>query len=147
MLLLFFKRGRPFSCKRRLSISFFFFNSSKLFLYFFFLLVVINDRTLLVFSPFTERLQSSVGLLLVDTRGGRGVGRAAVALRVSSFQFFLITGKREKKNLTERWRRGCSSLCLSPLLCSFLFLSLKKESPDGCKAKNHKYWVPSFGEF
>lgn len=29
----------------------------------------------------------------------------------------------------------------------FLFVSLKKESPDGCKAKNHKYWVPSFGEF
>lgn len=28
-----------------------------------------------------------------------------------------------------------------------LFFSLKKESPDGCKAKNHKYWVPSFGEF
>lgn len=27
-----------------------------------------------------------------------------------------------------------------------LFFSLKKESPDGCKAKNHKYWVPSFGE-
>lgn len=32
-------------------------------------------------------------------------------------------------------------------LFSFLFFSLKKESPDGCKAKNHKYWVPSFGEF
>lgn len=29
----------------------------------------------------------------------------------------------------------------------FFFFSLKKESPDGCKAKNHKYWVPSFGEF
>lgn len=29
----------------------------------------------------------------------------------------------------------------------FSFFSLKKESPDGCKAKNHKYWVPSFGEF
>lgn len=29
----------------------------------------------------------------------------------------------------------------------FLVVSLKTESPDGCKAKNHKYWVPSFGEF
>lgn len=29
----------------------------------------------------------------------------------------------------------------------FVCFSLKKESPDGCKAKNHKYWVPSFGEF
>lgn len=27
-----------------------------------------------------------------------------------------------------------------------LFYFFEKESPDGCKAKNHKYWVPSFGE-
>lgn len=33
---------------------------------------------------------------------------------------------------------------LSTLL--FFLLSLEKETPDGCKAKNHKYWVPSFGE-
>lgn len=28
----------------------------------------------------------------------------------------------------------------------FLFYFFEKESADGCKAKNHKYWVPSFGE-
>lgn len=28
----------------------------------------------------------------------------------------------------------------------FSVVCLKRESPDGCEAKNHKYWVPSFGE-
>lgn len=74
-----------------------------------------------------------------------------MAVRVSSFQF-LMTKKMLMKEDGEA--------VFSPLVSSrfflfffllfvlfFLFVSLKKESPDGCKAKNHKYWVPSFGEF
>lgn len=64
----------------------------------------------------------------------------------------------DKKNANERGQGSCFlsprvlpfllfSFFLLLFILSFLFVSLKKESPDGCKAKNHKYWVPSFGEF
>lgn len=74
---------------------------------------------------------------------------AVMDVRGSSFQF-LMTKKKCKGKRTEE----LFSCFLSPLVSfrSFdfiLFFSvvcLKTESPDGCKAKNHKYWVPSFGE-
>lgn len=78
--------------------------------------------------------------------GDRGGERAEIAVRVSSFQFLMT------KNANEGDAGGHGKTAVfSPRFLFFLFLyvvfSLKKESPDGCKAKNHKYWVPSFGEF
>lgn len=74
---------------------------------------------------------------------------AVVDVRGSSFQF-LMTKKCKGKGMEELF-----SSFLSPLVSFrsfdcfifiFQFFCLKTESPDGCKAKNHKYWVPSFGE-
>lgn len=78
--------------------------------------------------------------------GDKGGEWAVIAVRVSSFQF-LIT-----KNANEgtEGSLGKAARFLPPSPPPFFFnfvFSLKKESPDGCKAKNHKYWVPSFGEF
>lgn len=77
-----------------------------------------------------------------------------MAVRVSSFQF-LMTKKMLMKEDGELFfffsPRVLPFLSFLFFCCClfwfFLFVSLKKESPDGCKAKNHKYWVPSFGEF
>lgn len=80
--------------------------------------------------------------------GDKGGERAVFAVCVSSFHFFF------KANETGVW--GYYPLLASDFFsfffCSFLFVFFfnfcffEKESPDGCKAKNHKYWVPSFGE-
>lgn len=75
--------------------------------------------------------------------GDKGGEWAVIAVRVSSFQFLNTKDANEGTEGVVRRRVFSSSFSLSSFFC----FSLKNESPDGCKAKNHKYWVPSFGEF
>lgn len=82
--------------------------------------------------------------------GDKGGEWTVIAVRVSSFQFLITKNANEGAESCEKASVLSSlPLFLQVLFCLFLFsfFSLKKESPDGCKAKNHKYWVPSFGEF
>lgn len=115
----------------------------------FLFLVVKPDCKFFCFS--VERLHS-VGLLLVHAWGDKGGEWAVMAVRVSSFQFLMTKKMLMKADGGAVFFSSVSSrfflfffLLFVLLFC--LFVSLKKESPDGCKAKNHKYWVPSFGEF
>lgn len=81
-----------------------------------------------------------------EVGGGQVGGRGRTRLIIPVFN--------DKKMLMKKDGGALFLFSLSPLVSSrsfdlifFLVVSLKKESPDGCKAKNHKYWVPSFGEF
>lgn len=139
MLLLYFWRGTSlFSCNQLFPLFYIcfitFFCIKQKFSYFCILFSCGKLDCIWFFFFFVPSICSCLG--------DKGGDRAAIAVRVSSFQFFF---PKEKK-LMRKWGYLSLASLIFFFLILFWFYFFEKESPDGCKARNHKYWVPSFGE-